>query len=92
MLMGIIARGTAFAFRHYEAVEDNMQNLYNKIFRYSSFITPFFLGVIAGSAFAGTINPAASNFFDAYIFSCPQNGIMCHWQPGYLEMRLYARP
>jgi cytochrome bd ubiquinol oxidase subunit II len=69
MLMGIIARGTAFAFRHYDAVEDYTQVIYNKIFRYSSFITPFFLGIIAASAVSGTINPEAKNFADAYIFS-----------------------
>ena len=32
MLMGIIARGTAFVFRHYDAVKDEMQELYNKVF------------------------------------------------------------
>jgi len=69
MLLGIIARGTAFAYRHYDAVEDDMQKVYNKIFRYSSFVTPFFLGVIAASAVSGTINPQATNFRDAYIFS-----------------------
>jgi cytochrome d ubiquinol oxidase subunit II len=69
MLIGIIARGTAFAFRHYDAVEDFMQAIYNKIFRYSSFITPFFLGIIAASAVSGTINPDAKGFADAYIFS-----------------------
>jgi len=69
MLMGIIARGTAFAFRHYDAVEDFMQVIYNKIFRYSSFITPFFLGIIAASAVSGTIDPDAKGFADAYIFS-----------------------
>lgn len=69
MLMGIIARGTAFAFRHYDAVEDKMQKVYNKIFRYSSIITPFFLGIIAASAVSETINPQAGNFLDAYIFS-----------------------
>ncbi|HEY8734229.1 MAG TPA: cytochrome d ubiquinol oxidase subunit II [Puia sp.] len=69
MLMGIIARGTAFAFRHYDAVEDNMQKVYNKIFRYSSFITPLFLGIIAASAVSGTINPRAHSLADAYIFS-----------------------
>ena len=69
MLLGIMARGTAFAFRHYDAVNDQMQKVYNKIFRYSSFITPFFLGIIAASAVSGTINPRADNFFDAYIFS-----------------------
>jgi cytochrome d ubiquinol oxidase subunit II len=69
MLMGIIARGTAFAFRHYDAVEDFMQAVYNKIFRYSSFVTPFFLGIIAASAVSGTIDPDAKGFADAYIFS-----------------------
>jgi cytochrome bd ubiquinol oxidase subunit II len=69
MLLGIIARGTAFAFRHYDAVIDNMQKVYNKIFVYSSFVTPLFLGIIAGSAVAGRIDTAAANFVDAYIFS-----------------------
>jgi len=69
MLMGIVARGTAFAFRHYDAVNDQMQKIYNKIFRYSSFITPFFLGIIAASTFSGTINPKADNFIDSYVFS-----------------------
>jgi cytochrome d ubiquinol oxidase subunit II len=32
MLIGIIARGTAFTFRHYDAVHDNMQRVYSKIF------------------------------------------------------------
>lgn len=69
MLLGIIARGTAFTFRHYDAVKDEMQTVYNKIFVYSSFITPFFLGVIAGSTVTGRIDPDANNFLDAYIFS-----------------------
>jgi len=69
MLMGIIARGTALTFRSYDAVKDNMQKLYNKIFVYSSFITPLFLGIIAGSAVSGRIDPQAGNFVDAYIYS-----------------------
>jgi cytochrome d ubiquinol oxidase subunit II len=36
---------------------------------YSSFITPLFLGIIAGSAVASTIDTNANNFADAYIFS-----------------------
>ena len=59
MLMGIIARGTAFVFRHYDAVEDSMQVVYNRIFVWSSFITPLFLGIIAGSTLSGHINPNA---------------------------------
>lgn len=69
MLFGIIARGTAFTFRHYDAVVDNMQKLYNRIFVYSSFVTPFFLGVIAASAVSGRIDTGAADFGSAYIFS-----------------------
>src|ERR1700754_4250140 len=69
MLLGIIARGTAFAFRNYDAVVDNMQKVYNKIFVYSSFITPMFLGIIAGSAVSGKIDTNAGDFGTAYIFS-----------------------
>jgi len=43
MLVGIIARGTAFTFRHYDAVEDRWQVIYTQIFYYASLLTPFFL-------------------------------------------------
>jgi len=69
MLMGIIARGTAFTFRHYDAVKDSMQTVYNRIFVWSSFVTPFFLGVIAGSTLSGSIDLTATTFIDAYVYS-----------------------
>jgi cytochrome d ubiquinol oxidase subunit II len=70
MLMGIIARGTAFTFRNYDAVKDEKtQGLYNNIFVYSSIVTPLFLGIIAGSAISGQIDFGATTFVDAYIFS-----------------------
>ncbi len=69
MLIGIIARGTAFAFRHYDAVVDEMQYLYNKIFMYSSIITPLFLGIIAGTAVSGSIDTASNGFVDSYILN-----------------------
>lgn len=69
MLLGIIARGTAFTFRHYDAVVDDMQLIYNRIFTLSSLITPLFLGIIAGSAVSGRIDIQATDFLSAYIFS-----------------------
>ncbi|HKZ67835.1 MAG TPA: cytochrome d ubiquinol oxidase subunit II [Chitinophagaceae bacterium] len=69
MLLGIIARGTAFTFRHYDAVVDDMQTIYNRIFKLSSFTTPLFLGIIAGSAVSGQIDTQATDFLSAYIFS-----------------------
>lgn len=69
MLLGIIARGTAFTFRHYDAVKDNWQVVYTQIFYYSSLLTPFFLGLIAASTVSKSINPDAVGFLDLYIFS-----------------------
>lgn len=69
MLLGIIARGTAFVFRNYDAVKDDMQKVYTPIFVISSVVTPFFLGIIAASSVSGTIDLQATNFLDAYIFS-----------------------
>lgn len=68
MLLGITARGTAFVFRNYDAVVDNMQSVYNRIFLYSSFITPLFLGIIAGSAVSGRVDPSSNDFLTAYVF------------------------
>jgi len=67
MLLGVILRGTAFIFRHYDAVRDHMQVVYNKIFVYSSFITPLLLGMVAGAVIAGRINPQARGFYEAYL-------------------------
>jgi cytochrome d ubiquinol oxidase subunit II len=70
MLLGITARGTAFAFRSYDAIKDERtQNLYNHIFVYSSFVTPLFLGIIAGSAISRQIDLHATTFLSAYVFS-----------------------
>jgi cytochrome d ubiquinol oxidase subunit II len=70
MLMGITARGTAFSFRNYDAVKDDrMQALYNYIFIYSSFITPLFLGITAGSVISRQINPQGGDFLHLYVFS-----------------------
>jgi cytochrome d ubiquinol oxidase subunit II len=69
MLVGIIARGTAFTFRHYDAVKDDWQFLYTQIFYYASLLTPFFLGLIAAATVSQSINPDATTFLDLYIFS-----------------------
>ncbi|ASU34015.1 cytochrome d ubiquinol oxidase subunit II [Mucilaginibacter xinganensis] len=70
MLLGITARGTAFAFRNYDAIKgENTQKIYNKVFVNSSFITPLFLGIIAGSVISRKIDLHATDFSSAYIFS-----------------------
>jgi len=68
ILIGIIFRGTAFTFRYYDTVKDNSQLYYTRIFRLSSLITPFFLGVTLGAIILGRI-PANINgtFYDVFI-------------------------
>jgi len=69
MLLGIIARGTAFVFRNYDAVKDDMQKVYTRIFILSSVLTPFFLGIIAASVVSSKIDLQAHDFLSAYIYS-----------------------
>lgn len=53
LLIGIVLRGCAFTFRHYDAIIDRSQDWYTAIFRLSSLFTPLFLGMIAGGMLVG---------------------------------------
>ncbi|HEY5985615.1 MAG TPA: cytochrome d ubiquinol oxidase subunit II [Streptosporangiaceae bacterium] len=53
---GVIARGSAFAFR--KAVTETWQRrLFGAIFAFSSLVTPFFLGAVAGAIATGRVPP-----------------------------------
>ncbi|WP_017731247.1 cytochrome d ubiquinol oxidase subunit II [Nafulsella turpanensis] len=67
LLLGIVLRGTAFTFRHYDAVIDRSQNYYSFIFKLSSVISPFFLGVIMGALILGKIPLEPGSFYDAFM-------------------------
>ena len=67
MLVGIILRGSAFTFRHYDAVKDSSQEVYSRVFRYSSLIVPFFFGLIVGAIISGKITTTPSTFYEGYI-------------------------
>ncbi len=67
MLLGIIARGTSFTFRHYDAVKDRTQRGYTGTFVLSSLWTPFFLGVTMGALVPGGLDPAPANYVAGYI-------------------------
>jgi cytochrome bd ubiquinol oxidase subunit II len=54
-LIGIVFRGSAFTFRHYDIEEERMNVIYSAIFRYSSLFTTFFLGVSMGGIILGDI-------------------------------------
>jgi cytochrome d ubiquinol oxidase subunit II len=67
MLLGIILRGCAFTFRHYDAVHDHWQRHYSAIFVISSFLTPMMLGVVAGATLRGDLRPVDAGFHAAFI-------------------------
>lgn len=67
MLLGIVLRGTMFIFRHYDAVKDGSQIWYARLFAWSSFLTPLFLGMILGGTILGQIDLEANSFFEAYL-------------------------
>lgn len=52
VIIGIIFRGTAFAFRQYDPIEDDWQKRYTWMFALSSVWTAFWQGVIIGSLFS----------------------------------------
>lgn len=52
VIIGIIFRGTAFAFRHYDPIDDEWQARYSWMFALSSVWTSFWQGVIVGGLFS----------------------------------------
>ncbi|WP_438712660.1 cytochrome d ubiquinol oxidase subunit II [Aquimarina muelleri] len=71
ILLGVTLRGVAFVFRHYDAVIDNSQKLYDGMFMVSSLITPIFLGIVFGALISGKINIVEDistlTFYEAFI-------------------------
>ncbi len=67
-LIGIIFRGSAFTFRHYDIEEEKPKAVYSLIFRYSSLFTTLFLGVSLGGIILGEISTDFTNgFYAIYI-------------------------
>ncbi len=71
VLLGVTLRGVAFVFRHYDAIIDNSQKLYDIMFKISSLITPIFLGMVFGALISGKIQLTddISNltFYEAFV-------------------------
>lgn len=53
MLLGIVLRGTAFVFRHYDL--PRWHSSWSRVFALASVWTPFFLGVSLGAVASGTM-------------------------------------
>lgn len=67
MLVGIVLRGTAFTFRHYDAVVDGTQKTYTAVFSISSLLVSFFLGTIIGGITSETVTESGS-FAEMFLY------------------------
>ena len=67
LLIGVILRGTAFTFRHYDAVQDESQLVYSRIFAISSLLVSFVFGLIIGAVVSGKITTVPADFYEGYI-------------------------
>jgi len=71
VLLGVTLRGVAFVFRHYDAVIDNSQKLYDAMFKISSLITPIFLGMVFGGLISGEIklteDVSSLSFYEVFV-------------------------
>lgn len=67
LLLGIVLRGTAFTYMHYDAIQDRSSHIYNWTFKISSVLTPMFLGIVVGAAILGKIDRNADQFTQAFI-------------------------
>ncbi len=67
LLIGVVLRGTAFTFRHYDAVHDASQVIYSRIFAVSSLLVSFFFGLIIGAIVSGKITTAPESFYEGYM-------------------------
>lgn len=68
VLIGIIFRGSAFTFRHYDVSYGRSHKYYTFLFKASSFITPMFLGITLGAMIFGrvTFNQSAG-FYEMFV-------------------------
>lgn len=62
VLVGIICRGCAFTFMHYDPIKDQTQEWYQKFFAAASLWTSFWLGVVLGGMSSGEIHLEGSTY------------------------------
>lgn len=88
MLLGIVARGSAFVFRAYDAHADRARRVWGRVFSVASVITPILLGVSLGTALSGALvwndeNVYVGGFFAPWLKPFP-------WLVGLMTAALFA--
>jgi cytochrome d ubiquinol oxidase subunit II len=87
-LLGIVARGSAFTFRHYDPNPAGLRAFYIWTFRASSLLTPLFLGVSVAAWVQGRLTSDVSGgVYSAFV--APWNTPFC-WLTGVFVCALFA--
>ncbi len=91
LLVGIVLRGTAFTFRHYDRVGpevESAQKRWGRVFALASCLTPIFLGIIIGAITSGRVR-VDDNGVPAGGFLAPWLGVF-PFAVGLLTLALFA--
>jgi cytochrome d ubiquinol oxidase subunit II len=67
ILFGITARGSAFTFRHYDAIKDKWYEVYSAVFAWSSLWTVLWFGIIVGSLVLGEHTSSSATFAPRFL-------------------------
>ncbi len=67
LVVGIVLRGSAYAFRHYDVQDDEIHVRWDQIFAISSLMSPLLLGIIIGTITTGNFPINPDSFFKAYV-------------------------
>lgn len=69
MLIGIVLRGSAFAFRNYDVQEDSVHYQWDWVFALSSLITPVLSGITIGAITSGGVRVVEGDAVATFFFS-----------------------
>lgn len=66
-LIGIVFRGSAFAFRSYDVPDEHSSSRWGFVFSISSLLTPVLLGITLGSIASGRLGQTSGTFREVFI-------------------------
>ncbi len=69
VLVGIVLRGSAFAFRGYGGDRDVVQRRWGRVFAVASLVTPILLGVAVGAVASGAVGEGGSGKGEGFVAS-----------------------
>jgi len=67
-LIGIVLRGSAFAFRSYGGQRDEVQRNWGRLFAIASVVTPLLLGMAVGAVATGRVGDAGRGMGEGFYF------------------------